>query len=533
MVQGKEKTMSEKRDIILRLRSGHSIRKIGRELGVHRTVIRSVHRLAAEKGWLNLETTPPSEHELDQASIQEKTTTPETPLTAYCEEIKMWHSEGKSAVVIQRLLERNHSILRGIGSLRRYIRKNFPKVPDPIMTRTASPGEVMDVDFGFLGMLEDGTPGGKPRKAWVFSARLRYSRKAYREIVFRQDSMQFNECHIHAFEHFNGVPQQVVLDNLKAGVIKSTIDNDMINRSYRDLAEHYGFMISPCLPRTPQHKGGVENDVGYIKKSFWPEFTEKLKSSPHTTIHEAQKEIERWDREVASSRKLRDNGRSPEELFRDEEQKTLKPLPQERAEITQWFECLVRKDWTILLQGSRYSVPYGLIEKCVQIRATTKFVKVFFEHQEVASHQKATQKGMYIRCAGHAPPFKEEVLTCNRQGLLTQAKELGENVFKLTEQILSNRSVDKLKPVRHLLRLSQKYGKDRLDRACARALQFNITLYHGVKDILRRGLDSELLIEPRPSQSKVVPFRYAREACEYQSETKENPAEATATACIS
>lgn len=122
-------------------------------------------------------------------------------------------------------------------------------------------------------------------------------------------------------------------------------------------------------------------------------------------------------------------------------------------------------------------MPYELIGKCVQVRVTTKFVKVFFEHQEVASHPKAIQKGMYMRCVDHAPPFKEEVLTCNRQGLLAQAKELGENVFTLSEQILSNRSVDKLKPIRHLLRLSQKYGRDRLDRACARALQFNITLY--------------------------------------------------------
>jgi len=399
------------------------------------------------------------------------------------------------------------------------------------MTRTATPGEVMDVDFGLLGRLEDGVPGSKPRKAWMFSARLRYSRKTYREVVFRQDSVQFNECHIHAFEHFNGVPQQVVLDNLKAGVIKSTVDNDMVNQAYRDLAEHYGFMISPCLPRTPQHKGGVENDVGYVKKNFWPEFQEKLKTAPHTTIHEAQKEIERWDREVASVRKLRENGRSPNELFRDEEQKELKTLPQERAEITQWFECLVRKDWTILLQGSRYSVPYGLIEKRVQVRVTLKFVKVFFEHQEMANHPKATQKGMYMRCVDHSPPFKEEVLTCNRQGLLTQAKELGENVFKLSELILSNRSVDKLKPIRHLLRLSQKYGKDRLDRACERALQFNITLYRGVKDILTKGLDSEVLTELKPP-FQPASFKFAREGREYQPEARRELADATATTSV-
>lgn len=531
MVQGRKKTMLEKKDIILRLRSGHSIRKINRELGVHRTIIRSIQRLAVEKGWLNREIALPTDYEIDKAIVQEKITTLEHPLNAYYDEIKMWNSEEKSAVVIQRLLKTKYSVSYGIGALRRYIRKSFPKVPDPIMTRAAKPGEIMDVDFGFLGMLEDGTPGGKPKKAWVFSARLRYSRKTYREIVFRQDSMQFNECHIHAFEHFNGVPQQVVLDNLKAGVIKSTIDNSMINKAYRELAEHYGFMISPCLPRTPQHKGGVENDIKYIKKNFWAEFREKLKMSPHTTIHEAQRELDRWNQEVAGVRKLRDSGRSPEELFLDEEALMLNPLPLQRAEVSQWFECLVRKDWAILLQGSRYSVPYNLIEKMVQVRVTSNFVKIFFDHQEVAHHSKAAQKSMYIRCAEHAPPFKEEVLTCTRQGLLIQAKELGENVFKLSERILSNRSVDKLKPIRHLLRLAQEYGKDRLDRACARAIRFNIDLYQGVKDILKKGLDLEVPVEQRIS-SYQISFKFAREGSEYQPEPRRKVAEATAVAVI-
>lgn len=528
MVQGREKTMSEKRDIILRLRSKHSIRKINREVGAHRSIIRSLHRLAAEKGWLDPCVAMPTDYELDQLGDSEKTPPPEHPLNAYFGDIQAWHSEGTSAVVIQRLLKQAHEVAFGISTIRRYIRKSFPEVPDPIMTRSSKPGEIMDVDFGFLGMLEDGSPSAKPKRAWVFSARLRYSRKAYRKIVFRQDSVQFNECHIHAFEYFGGVPEEVVLDNLKAGVIKSTIDNDMLNRSYKELSEHYSFMVSPCLPRTPQHKGGVENDMRYIKKNFWPEFREKLKASPHTTIHEAQKEIERWDREVACVRKLRDTGRSPEEMFCDEV-KVLKPLPAERAESTQWFECVVRRDWSILLNGVRYSVPYKLIEKTVQVRVTSKFVKIFFEHQEVANHPKAMQKGDYIRCVTHAPPFKEEVLTCNRHGLLAQARELGDNVRRLCERILSNPHVNKLKPVRYLLRLSQKYGQSRLENACERALQFHTVSYRSVKDILEKGLDAESLKgQPNPfSQSY---FIFARGCHEYQSERRREGVEATAVA---
>ena len=135
----------------------------------------------------------------------------------------------------------------------------------------------MDVDFGFLGELWDDSRQ-KFRKAWVFSGRLRHSRKAYRRLVWEQDVNTFLLCHILAFERFGGVPEIVCLDNLKAGVIKSCIDNDMLNRSYKELAEHYDFMISPCLPRTPEHKGGVENDIKYIKGNFWPQIREKKKN---------------------------------------------------------------------------------------------------------------------------------------------------------------------------------------------------------------------------------------------------------------
>jgi transposase len=83
--------------------------------------------------------------------------------------------------------------------------------------------------------------------------------------------------HVHAFEYFNGVPNTCILDNLKAGVIKSTIDNDLLNRSYQELAEYYGFIISPCLPTTPEHKGRVEGDVKFVKGNFLPYFLERQK----------------------------------------------------------------------------------------------------------------------------------------------------------------------------------------------------------------------------------------------------------------
>lgn len=513
MVQGKEKTVIEQREILLQLRKGYSIRKVSRDLRVHRDVIRPIHRAANTYGWINPDSQMPEDDEIDRL-IGNKTIQPNHRLDPHAEVIKQWHAEGVNGVVIQRLLKEHRQCDCKIGALRRYINKLCPEQPDPVMVRTTRPGEVMDVDFGFLGQLWDDVHE-KFRKAWVFSGRLRHSRKAYRRLVWEQDVKTFLKCHILAFEHFNGVTEIVCLDNLKAGVIKNSIDNDMINRSYKELAEYYDFMISPCRPRTPEHKGGVESDVKYIKNNFWPQIREKKKTFPKLTLREAQKDLDKWDDEVADVRKIRVMRRSPEEIFAFEEKNALKVLPKDRFELTEWFQCIVRKEWWIIHESSYYSVPYKLIGKMVQVRVTDDFTKIFFEHKEVANHSRAKVKGTYHRDPMHAPPYKEEVLNCNRQGLLFKAAELGNQIHQFCQKMLLDRYVDKLRAIRHLLDLAEKYSVSRLNKACERALLFNTIQYSSVKNILEKGLDAEAIAFPTTKPS-IIHFKYARDPQEYR-----------------
>ena len=111
------------------------------------------------------------------------------------------------------------------------------------------------------------------RKAWIFVLVLAWSRHQYAEIVFDQKLPTWLLCHQHAFEFFGGVPHRIVLDNLKAAIIKAyTRDEEpTVQQAYRECAEHYGFLIDPCLPRKPQHKGKVERGgVGYLKTGLCP-----------------------------------------------------------------------------------------------------------------------------------------------------------------------------------------------------------------------------------------------------------------------
>ena len=156
----------------------------------------------------------------------------------------------------------------------------------------------MEVDFGSLGLTWDAATRSRKR-TWVFSGRLRHSRRAYREVVSDQKQETFFACHMHAFEWFGGVPEKVTPDNLKAAVIVASFEDPLVNRAYRELALHYGFLISPCLPRRPEHKGGVEADIKYVKRNFLPLFREAQKERGHEIpdAGELGEELDRWNRE--------------------------------------------------------------------------------------------------------------------------------------------------------------------------------------------------------------------------------------------
>ncbi len=155
------------------------------------------------------------------------------------------------------------------SSLQRYVAKSNTFKDRPVFRIETKPGEIAQVDFGHIGRIHDERTGAEI-KAYVFVMVLGFSRDAYYEIVRSQNIETWCSCHVNAFEHFNGVPRIVIPDNLKSAIIKAAYLDPLPNRSYADLAKHYGFQIDPCLPGTPEHKGKVESGVKYVKNNFVP-----------------------------------------------------------------------------------------------------------------------------------------------------------------------------------------------------------------------------------------------------------------------
>ena len=148
---------------------------------------------------------------------------------------------------------------RFVASLRRDVGVT---AADVVIRVETGPGEVAQVDFGYVGKIFD--PGtGLRRKTWAFVMTLGFSRRMFVHFVHDQRVETWLFCHILAFEHFGGVPATIVPDNLKAAVVRCAFAADAdcdttLNRSYLDLARYYGFLVDPAPPRSPEKKGKVE-----------------------------------------------------------------------------------------------------------------------------------------------------------------------------------------------------------------------------------------------------------------------------------
>jgi hypothetical protein len=320
------------------------------------------------------------------------------------------------------------------------------------------------------------------------------------------------------------VPAAAVPDNLKAAVLKASREDPLINRSYRELAEHYGFLISVCPPHRPRAKGGVENDVKYVKHNFWPLFLEQQAQLGQTVPRYDQlvEALELWSKTTAEQRILRGVGRSPRELFESEERSALLPLPTQRWAPTCWAQAKVAADFRLQFQRGFYTVPYQFIGLQVMVCGEARRIRIFSELKEIACHERVERPWQTRYNPLHAPPHIEHYLAETRTGLLQWAQRLGEPVAQLAQQILEQKAVDGLRPTRALIRLATTYSAARLARACERALRFGTPCYSSVKNILVNNLDglpNQIAMDERGQRV----FRFSRRGTDFDPQLYGDP----------
>ena len=383
---------------------------------------------------------------------------------------------------IFQLLVEQHQFGGSYSSVKRFLRRLTPS-PRGTLRLEVAPGDEAQVDFGYAGEFFD-PELGRVRRAWAFVMVLSCSRHQYAELVFDQTVATWLRLHRAAFEFFGGVPQRVVLDNLRAAIVHAALHDPEVQRSYREFAEHYGFLIAPCRPRTPQHKGKVEQGgVHYVKRNA-------LAGRAFRDVHDGNRHLWRWCVEVAGRRVHGTTKQIPLEVFDTVERLALQPLPPAPWELTEWKQAKLHGDCHVVFDGAYYSAPHRLIGQRLWVRARITTVELFHDHALVATHRRG-RPGQRRTLQAHLPPDKVQFLLQTPAWCRERAAAVGPACALFIDTLLGDRPVDRLRSAQGVLRLAGRYGARRLDAACARAQAAGEYRYHTVKTILAHALDAQ------------------------------------------
>jgi transposase len=242
------------------------------------------------------------------------------------------------------------------------------------------PGEIMEVDWaGQTAHLID-AENGEGIDAYVFVAALPYSGYAYAEAFLTRDQEAWTEAHINTYSYFGGITRMLVPDNLKTGVIKHTRSELVLNKSYQELAEHYGTAILPTRVKAPKDKATVEGSVGKISTFILA----AIRNQKFFSLRELNEVIR--DRLYAFNHKPFQRKEGSRAVWFADEKPALLPLPRNRFEFGAWKIATVAFNYHIGVAEQYYSVPYELIKRKVDVRLTHNVVEIFFEGSRVCSH---------------------------------------------------------------------------------------------------------------------------------------------------
>jgi transposase len=476
--------MFQYRQILTHMRAGQSGRQIAKAGLMGRPKAAALRAIAQEQGWLDPDRPLPDDATLAAVFKGEPKSAIASPiLQPYQDEIKAWLSQGIAGTTIHQALIRRYNFSGSYSSVRRFLQFLKAENPKATVMLDFEPGEVAQVDFGSGPKVLDPSTG-EVFSTWVFVMTLAFSRHQYAEVVKDQKVTTWLGCHRRAFEFFGGVPAKVVIDNLKSAITKACWRDPEVQRSYAELAEGYGFLISPCPPHEPQKKGRVEAGVKYIKKNFLPlrEFR---------SLADANRQLREWILETAGNRVHGTTKQKPLSLFAETEKQFLNSLPDVPPELAVWAKHKLHGNCHLQFEKAFYSAPFKLVRQELWIKASETTVKIYRDHQLVAVHPRLHKPGQKSSITDHLPPEAVAYLMHDPQWCLKQAESIGPECHQLIRQLFSHRVLDNLRAAQGVIALAKKYGSVRLEAACCRALAFGDPKYITVKTILVKGLDQQ------------------------------------------
>lgn len=378
----------------------------------------------------------------------------------------------------------------------------YAKKLDISMRQVHHAGEKLFVDYcgQTVPIIEKST--GEIHDCQIFVAVLGASNYTYAEATLTQGLSDWIGSHVRALEFLGGVPAILVPDNLLSGISKACRYEPGVNRTYQELAVHYGAAVIPARVRKPKDKAKVEAGVQLVQR--W--ILAALRNRTFFSLAELNAAI-RELLDKLNNRPFKKLSGSRMSLFLAIDKPALRPLPAFAYEYAEWK---IKKrpgiDYHVEINDHYYSVPYQLRNEYLDVRLTGSIVEAFFRNKRVASHIRSHAKGRYTTVADHMPKAHRDYAEWTPERVIRWASETGKSTADLVTAILAK----KLHPQQGfrsclgIISLVKRFGKDRVEAACKRALAIGGTSYKSVKSILETGLDKKSLPEPRIAAATIT-----------------------------
>ena len=396
-------------------------------------------------------------------------------------------------------------------SVRRFVQKLDSRLPLPMRRLECPAGFEAQVDYGTGASVV--TPEGKRRKTHVLRVVLSHSRKGYSEASFRQTTEAFLVALENAFWKFGGVPQTIVIDNLKAAVKHPDWYDPELQPKLRTFCEHYGTTILPTRPYTPRHKGKVERGVDYVQENG-------LKGKTFTSLDEQNRHLEAWEAAVADTRIHGTTRQHVGQVFAASERPTLRPLPAERFEFFHESQRIVSRDGHVEVAKAYYSVPPEYLSRTVWVRWDARLVRVFNDRMEQITLHVRHEPGRFSTHGTHIAPEKISGVERGARWLMLKVSLIGPATTAWSEAMLTSRGIEGTRVLMGLLALTKKHSSDSLENACRTALSHGEFGLRALRALIARQpelvqatlpfLDKHALIRPLDDYARVVAAAAAR-----------------------
>jgi transposase len=514
----REVSMVEVKEVLRLWLRGRAIKTINRKQGIARNTVRSYIK-AAEKCGLKqrMGESALTEELLTQVLLQLKGKPQKAHGESWelCEENREFIKKKLDAKL--RLTKTRKLLLRkGVqipySTLHRFAvaELEFGRQAPTIPVADCDPGQEVQVDTGWMGLLEPDRFTGKRRRyrAWIFTAvrsRHRFVYPTFRERT--DDAIEACEA---AWEYFGGIFEVLIPDNTKAIVVKADPLDPVINETFLEYAQARGFEVDPARVRHPKDKARVERAVPSTRDDCFA--GEELYS-----IGDARRRAQYWSVQEYGMRRHSRTQRLPLEHFEAEEKGSLKPPPSEPYDIPLWCDPKVHKDQHVQVAKALYSVPRyfegtPLIGKYLRARADSRIVRIYYSQLLVKTHDRKPPGGRSTDPSDF-PPDKAAYANRDLDFLKKQANKHGDAVGAFAEGVLEGPLPwTRMRRVYALLGLCKRFGSDRVEQACTVALKAEMLDVHR----LERMIKLDLVPKPKPPTAKVIPMsRYLRPATQY------------------